>query len=121
MVGDSQTGERDKIDGPYSFFKLIQRMRQMLPPWMPSIGIECPRLPDYAYRLWDDWERNLDPDLFIDRTLKGKVKGKAALDAWTRRAAPEFIDVGVTFIAINMPLVRTPMIALANLMRSVHF
>jgi NAD(P)-dependent dehydrogenase (short-subunit alcohol dehydrogenase family) len=42
-------------------------------------GIECPRLPDYAYRLWDYWERNLDPDLFIDRTLKGKVKGKVVL------------------------------------------
>ena len=27
VVGDSQTGEMDKIDGPYYFFKLIQRMR----------------------------------------------------------------------------------------------
>jgi len=203
VVGDSATGEMDKIDGPYYFFKLIQRMRQMLPPWMPTLGveggrinivpvdfvvaavdhiahqkghdgkafhivdptpyrvgdilnifaeaahapqfalrvnaallgfipnsvrkgmlsltpvrrirnavmkdlglpddiitfvnyptrfdcreatallsgagIECPRLPDYAYRLWDYWERNLDPDLFIDRTLKGKVKGKVVL------------------------------------------
>jgi NAD(P)-dependent dehydrogenase (short-subunit alcohol dehydrogenase family) len=203
VVGDSATGEMDKIDGPYYFFKLIQRMRQLLPPWMPSIGIEggrinivpvdfvvaavdhiahqkghdgkafhivdptpyrvgdilnifaqaahapqfamrvnaallgfipnsvkkgmlaltpvrrvrnavmkdlglpddiltfvnyptrfdcrettaalkgsgieCPRLPDYAYRLWDYWERNLDPDLFIDRTLKGKVQGKVVL------------------------------------------
>ena len=203
VVGDSATGEMDKIDGPYYFFKLIQRMRQMLPPWMPTIGIEggrinivpvdfvvaavdhiahqkghdgkafhivdptpyrvgdvlnifalaahapqfamrinaaligfipnsvrkgllaltpvkrirnavmkdlglpddmftfvnyptrfdcreataalagsgieCPRLPDYAYRLWDYWERNLDPDLFIDRTLKGKVQGKVVL------------------------------------------
>jgi NAD(P)-dependent dehydrogenase (short-subunit alcohol dehydrogenase family) len=203
VVGDSATGEMDKIDGPYYFFKLIQRMRQMLPPWMPTIGveggrinivpvdfvvaavdhiahlkghdgkafhivdptpyrvgdilnifaeaahapqfalrvnaallgfipnsvkrgmlaltpikrirnavmkdlglpediitfvnyptrfdcrettaalkgtgIECPRLADYAYRLWDYWERNLDPDLFIDRTLKGKVQGKVVL------------------------------------------
>ena len=36
VVGDSQTGEMDKIDGPYYFFKLIQSMRQMLPPWMPT-------------------------------------------------------------------------------------
>jgi thioester reductase-like protein len=195
VVGDSKTGEMDKIDGPYYFFKLIQKMRSMLPPWMPAVGIEggrinvvpvdfvvdaidhiahakegnkkafhivdptpyrvgdvlnifakaahapqftlrinaalvgfipgsvkkgllaltpvrrirnavmkdlglpedllgfvnyptrfdareataalkgtgieCPRLEDYAYRLWDYWERNLDPDLFIDRTLKG--------------------------------------------------
>jgi NAD(P)-dependent dehydrogenase (short-subunit alcohol dehydrogenase family) len=203
VVGDSKTGEMDKIDGPYYFFKLIQRMRQMLPPWMPTIGIEggrinivpvdfvvdaidhishakghdgkafhivdptpyrvgdvlntfakaahapefgmrinaallgfipnsvkkgllsltpvkrirnavmkdlglpddmlqfvnyptrfdcreataalkgsgieCPRLDDYAYRLWDYWERNLDPALFIDRTLKGQVKGRVVL------------------------------------------
>jgi NAD(P)-dependent dehydrogenase (short-subunit alcohol dehydrogenase family) len=203
VVGDSKTGEMDKIDGPYYFFKLIQRMRQLLPPWMPAIGIEggrinlvpvdyvvnamdhiahakdqdgkcfhlvdpepmrvgdvlntiaraahaplmsirinaalfgfiprsvkksvmaltpirrirnavmkdlglpedilqfvnyptrfdcretlallkgtdivCPRLDDYAWKLWDYWERHLDPDLMIDRTLKGQVEGKVVL------------------------------------------
>ncbi|HJW52751.1 MAG TPA: SDR family oxidoreductase [Burkholderiaceae bacterium] len=203
VVGDSKTGEMDKIDGPYYFFKLIQRMRGLLPQWMPAIGIEggrinivpvdfvvdavdhiahakegnkkafhivdptpyrigdvlnifaraahapqfslrvnaalvgfipgsvrkgllsltpvrrirnavvkdlglpddmlsfvnyptrfdareataalkgtgivCPRLEDYAYRLWDYWERNLDPDLFIDRTLKGQVQGRVVV------------------------------------------
>jgi NAD(P)-dependent dehydrogenase (short-subunit alcohol dehydrogenase family) len=203
VVGDSRNGEMDKIDGPYYFFKLIQRIRQMLPPWMPTIGLEggrinivpvdyvvdamdciahqstldgkcfhltdpdpmrvgdvlntfcraahaptmslrinaallgfipksimkgmmaltplrrvrtavmrdlglpddmmqfinyptrfdnrdaaaalkgsgiaCPRLEDYAYRIWDYWERNLDPDLFIDRTLHGQVAGKVVL------------------------------------------
>jgi thioester reductase-like protein len=44
VVGDSTTGEMDKIDGPYYFFKLIQRMRQMLPPWMPSVGLEGGRI-----------------------------------------------------------------------------
>ena len=34
----------DKIDGPYYFFKLIQRMRQILPPWMPSVGLEGGRV-----------------------------------------------------------------------------
>ena len=195
VVGDSTTGEMDKIDGPYYFFKLIQRMRQILPPWFPTIGleggrinivpvdfvvaaidhishqkaidgkcyhlvdpmgyrvgdvldifskaahapkmsvfvnaallgfipksvkkglmalapvrrirnavmkdlglpddilefvnyptrfdrretdaalkgsgIECPNLNDYAWRLWDYWERHLDPELFIDRSLEG--------------------------------------------------
>lgn len=203
VVGDSVTGEMDKIDGPYYFFKLIQRMRQILPPWMPSIGIEggrinivpvdfvvkcidhvshgkdikgkafhlvdpvgyrvgdvldifskaahapkmnlfinaallgfipksvkkglmalapvrrvrnavmkdlglpedifefvnwptrydrrdldaalkgsgveCPNLKDYAWVLWDYWERHLDPALFIDRSLKGTVGGKVVL------------------------------------------
>ena len=34
----------DKIDGPYYFFKLIQKMRKMLPPWMPTIGLEGGRI-----------------------------------------------------------------------------
>jgi NAD(P)-dependent dehydrogenase (short-subunit alcohol dehydrogenase family) len=203
VVGDSHTGEMDKIDGPYYFFKLIQRMRQLLPPWLPSIGleggrinivpvdfvvaalaaishqksidqkcyhlvdpvgyrvgdvldifskaahapkmnlfinaalfgfiprnvtkalmalapvrrvrnaimkdlglpeemltfvnyptrfdcretlaalkgtgVECPNLHDYAWRLWDYWERHLDPDLHIDRSLRGTVGGKVVL------------------------------------------
>ena len=44
VVGDSQTGEMDKIDGPYYFFKLIQRMRQILPPWMPGRRLEGGRI-----------------------------------------------------------------------------
>jgi NAD(P)-dependent dehydrogenase (short-subunit alcohol dehydrogenase family) len=203
VVGHSETGVIDKIDGPYYFFKLIQKMRKMLPPWMPTLGIEggrinivpvdyvvdatiylahkakldgqcfhltdpkpkrigevlnlfaraahapemtmridarifnyipaalkaglkmlppvrritnqvmrdlglppdvmkfvnyptkfdnretqlalkgsgitVPRLDDYAWRLWDYWERHLDPDLFIDRSLRGHVRGKVVV------------------------------------------
>ena len=39
------------------------------------------------------------------------VSSKAALDAFSRCAAAEFSDTGVSFTTINMPLVRTPMIA----------
>ncbi len=200
VLGHSETGEIDKIDGPYYFFKLIQKMRRMMPRWMPTLGleggrlnmvpvdyvvnamdhiahvkglhgkcfhltdpkprkigevlnifsraahapemtmridarifnfipkavksglmmlspvkriknqvmkdlgipdgvlnfvnyptrfdsrdtlkalkgsgIELPDLRDYAWRLWDFWERNLDPELFIDKSLKGRVEGK---------------------------------------------
>ena len=38
------TGEMDKVDGPYYFFKLIQKMRKLLPSWMPSIGFEGGRI-----------------------------------------------------------------------------
>jgi NAD(P)-dependent dehydrogenase (short-subunit alcohol dehydrogenase family) len=203
VVGDSRTGEMDKVDGPYYFFKFIQKMRRMLPAWMPGIGIEggrinlvpvdfvaraldhlahlegldgrcfhltdphphrvgdilnifaraahapemtirvnaallnlvprgiarslmaltpvqsirkavmkdlglpddilsfvnyptrfdcrdaqallepagirVPPLEDYAWRLWDYWERHLDPDLFIDRSLRGRVAGRVVL------------------------------------------
>jgi NAD(P)-dependent dehydrogenase (short-subunit alcohol dehydrogenase family) len=40
VVGHSETGEMDKVDGPYYFFKVIQRVRAALPPWMPVVGIE---------------------------------------------------------------------------------
>ncbi|WP_256646969.1 SDR family oxidoreductase [Thermomonas paludicola] len=203
VVGHSRTGEIDKIDGPYYFFTFLKKLRQMLPPWMPTLGIEggrinivpvdfvadamdhiahkpkldghcfhltdpepmrvgevlntfaraghapemtlrldarmfafvpgsvrmavgslppvkrfvgmllrdfripkgvlkfivyptrfdnreaeralkgsgiaVPRLDDYAWRLWDYWERHLDPDLFVDHSLKGKVKGKVVV------------------------------------------
>mgnify|MGYP000844551341 FL=1 len=203
VVGHSETGQIDKVDGPYYFFKLIQKMRNNLPRWMPTIGveggrlnmvpvdyvanamdhiahkrgldgkcfhlvdpepmragevlnvfakaghapemsmridlrvfsfippalrqglmmvapvrrithqilkdlhipadvlkflsyptrfdnrnteialrgtgIEVPALRDYAWRLWDYWERHLDPDLFVDRSLRGAVEGKTVL------------------------------------------
>ena len=40
VVGDSRTGEMDKIDGPYYFFKAIQKARHALPEWFPLIGLE---------------------------------------------------------------------------------
>ena len=40
VVGDSRTGEMDKIDGPYYFFKAIQRARQLLPEWTPLVGLD---------------------------------------------------------------------------------
>ncbi len=42
-------------------------------------GIEVPPLESYAARLWDYWERNLDPDLFRDRSFEGAVNGKTVL------------------------------------------
>ena len=42
-------------------------------------GIKVPALDTYAWRLWDYWERHLDPDLFVDRTLRGKVRNKVVV------------------------------------------
>jgi len=44
VVGQSDTGEMDKIDGPYYFFKPIQKLRNLLPRWMPAVGLEGGRL-----------------------------------------------------------------------------
>jgi NAD(P)-dependent dehydrogenase (short-subunit alcohol dehydrogenase family) len=203
VVGHSQTGEIDKIDGPYYFFGLIKKLREVLPSWVPTIGIEggrinivpvdfvadamdhiahkpgldggcfhltdpdpkrigevlnifaraghapqmtmrldarmfafvpapirmaltnlppikrftgmllkdmgipaevlkfvtyptrfdsreteralkgtkirVPKLEDYAWKLWDHWERHLDPSLFVDRSLRGRIQGKVVL------------------------------------------
>ena len=40
IVGSSETGEIDKIDGPYYFFRTIQRLRGLAPSWLRGIGIE---------------------------------------------------------------------------------
>ena len=44
VIGHSRTGEMDKVDGPYYFFKMIQKIRHALPQWVPTIGIEGGRL-----------------------------------------------------------------------------
>ena len=45
VVGHSETGEMDKIDGPYYFFKSVQKISFGLPKWIPLIGIEGGRVP----------------------------------------------------------------------------
>jgi NAD(P)-dependent dehydrogenase (short-subunit alcohol dehydrogenase family) len=42
-------------------------------------GIGIPPLESYAAKLWDYWERSLDPDLFKDRSFEGAVNGKTVL------------------------------------------
>ena len=67
VVGDSLTGEMDKVDGPYYFFKLIQRMREILPPWFPSVGIEGGRF-------------NIVPVDFVVAALDHISHAKAGID-----------------------------------------
>jgi NAD(P)-dependent dehydrogenase (short-subunit alcohol dehydrogenase family) len=40
VVGDSTTGEMDKIDGPYYYFPLIKRIRDSVPGWVPLVGLD---------------------------------------------------------------------------------
>ena len=47
------------------------------------------------------------------------VASKGALDGFTRCASAEYADKGVVFTTINMPLVRTPMIAPTKIYQSV--
>ncbi|MFO1415441.1 MAG: SDR family NAD(P)-dependent oxidoreductase [Burkholderiales bacterium] len=47
------------------------------------------------------------------------VASKSALDSFSACAASEFLDKGVNFTTINMPLVRTPMIAPTKMYENV--
>lgn len=40
VVGDSQTGSMDKVDGPYYFFPLMKMLRDRLPAWLPLVGVD---------------------------------------------------------------------------------
>jgi NAD(P)-dependent dehydrogenase (short-subunit alcohol dehydrogenase family) len=67
-------------DDMFTFINFPTRYdRRELDAVLKGSGIECPNLRDYAWVLWDYWERHLDPDLFIDRSLKGAVGGKVVL------------------------------------------
>jgi thioester reductase-like protein len=46
---------------------------------LEGTGIRVPPLSSYADKLWDYWERHLDPDLFRDRTLLGAMRGRMGL------------------------------------------
>ena len=57
VVGHSETGEMDKIDGPYYFFKAIQRIAGAMPKWLPLVGLAGGRVPvvpvDYVVTAMD--------------------------------------------------------------------
>lgn len=45
VVGHSESGEMDKIDGPYYLFKLIKEVRNKVPKWLPLLGVEGGKVP----------------------------------------------------------------------------
>jgi short-subunit dehydrogenase/thioester reductase-like protein len=40
VVGHSEDGAMDKIDGPYYLFPVIKRLRDALPAWLPLVGVD---------------------------------------------------------------------------------
>ena len=67
--------------------------------------IRVPVLEDYAWRLWDYWERHLDPDLSLDRSLAGAVRGKVVVitggsSGIGLAAAERCVDAGATVVIV---------------------
>jgi NAD(P)-dependent dehydrogenase (short-subunit alcohol dehydrogenase family) len=96
VVGHSETGEMDKIDGPYYFFKVIQKARAALPPWMPVVGIEGGKINvvpvDFVAKAMDHiaHEERLDGRAFHLTDPNPKSAGHV-INVFARAAhAPEF-------------------------------
>jgi thioester reductase-like protein len=70
VVGHSETGVMDKVDGPYYFFKLIQKLRHALPEWFPLAGPEGANVNvvpvDFVAKAMDHIAHMDDDDLYGD-------------------------------------------------------
>jgi NAD(P)-dependent dehydrogenase (short-subunit alcohol dehydrogenase family) len=83
VIGSSETGEADRVDGPYYTFKLIQRLRSALPPWTPLLGFEGGPL-------------NLVPVDFVARAV-AHIASRPGLDGQTFHVVdPSPLSVGDT-------------------------
>jgi NAD(P)-dependent dehydrogenase (short-subunit alcohol dehydrogenase family) len=40
VIGHSETGAMDKVDGPYYFFPILKLLRDHLPSWTPLVGVD---------------------------------------------------------------------------------
>jgi NAD(P)-dependent dehydrogenase (short-subunit alcohol dehydrogenase family) len=95
VVGHSVSGEIDKIDGPYYFFKLLRRLRT-IPSWLPLVGIEGGPMPlvpvDFVARALDviAHEPGLDGRCFHLVDPRAKTTGEV-LNLFAKAAgAPRF-------------------------------
>ena len=95
VVGHSETGEMDKIDGPYYFFKLIRRIRQAVPTWAPMPGVEGREINivpvDFVVRAMDHIAHQPDLDRrAFSLTDPNPLSAGEVIDVFARAAhAPE--------------------------------
>jgi NAD(P)-dependent dehydrogenase (short-subunit alcohol dehydrogenase family) len=129
VVGHSETGEMDKIDGPYYYFKLLQKLRHALPEWAPLAGPqggETNIVPvDFVARAMDHIAHMSDEQLPSDTfhlVNPEPMKVGEALNTFAKAAhAPQFamrIDQNMT--NAFPPAVRAGVMALPTVKRIRH-
>jgi NAD(P)-dependent dehydrogenase (short-subunit alcohol dehydrogenase family) len=129
VVGHSETGEMDKVDGPYYFFKLLQKLRTALPEWFPLAGPEGGQtnlVPvDFVARAMDHIAHLPDDELPSDTyhlVNPEPMSVGGALNEFARAAhAPQFvmrIDQNLTNVVPKQ--VRTGLKALPTVKRIRH-
>lgn len=123
VVGSSETGETDKIDGPYYFFKLIQKTRDMLPKWIPLVGLEGNKIHlapvDFVAEAMDHiaHEEDLDDSVFHLVDPNPKSIGDTANTLCRAAHAPElamrvdsrlfnFIPSGMVRNVTSLPMIQ---------------
>ena len=119
VVGNSETGEMDKVDGPYYFFKLIRRIRNTVPQWIPMPGVQGREINivpvDFVVRAMDHIAHldGLDGRAFHLTDPKPPTAGEV-IDIFARAAHAPQSSVRLPAAAVDalQPLVRTGVSAL---------
>jgi short-subunit dehydrogenase len=124
VVGHSETGEMDKVDGPYYFFKLIQRIRNAVPRWMPTIGVEGKEINlvpvDFVAKAMDHLAHldGLDGRVFHLTDPKPKSAGQAMNEFAKAAHAPQFgMRLDPKMLGIVPPQVRSGLMMLPPVKR----
>jgi NAD(P)-dependent dehydrogenase (short-subunit alcohol dehydrogenase family) len=118
LINNAGRSIRRAIESSYDRFHDFERTMQL--NYFGSLRITMGLLPGMAQRKKGHVVNISSIGVLTNAPrFSAYVASKAALDAWTRCAASEFADLGVSFTTINMPLVRTPMIAPTNLYKNV--
>ncbi|MEN8159244.1 MAG: SDR family oxidoreductase [Myxococcota bacterium] len=124
VVGHSETGEIDKIDGPYYFFGALRRLRA-LPSWLPLLGVEGGPVPivpvDFVARAIDAiaHEEGLDGRCFHLVDPRARPMGQV-LNLFAKAAgAPRFgVRLGSRATALATAPLRTALSVLPPAQRA---
>ncbi|WP_382321936.1 SDR family NAD(P)-dependent oxidoreductase [Hydrogenophaga sp. UC242_53] len=118
LINNAGRSIRRAIEGSYDRFHDFERTMQL--NYFGCLRVTMGFLPGMVPSARATWSTSVPSACSPTRRVSRLTcASKSALDAWTRCASSEFADQGITFTTINMPLVRTPMIAPTKIYQNV--